>query len=71
MRLCCYVTKNSHYTKPPEVSRAWPTYIVHHGQFLVHLVFSDEKAWLRTVHSKTLKKCNVLLNYNCVNVAKC
>ena len=33
-----------HYTKPPEVDRAWPAYIRRRGPYFVHLVFSNEKA---------------------------
>jgi len=36
--------KNMHYTKPPEVDRAWPAYIRRRGPYFVHLVFSNEKA---------------------------
>jgi len=39
-----------HYTKPPEVNRAWPAYIVRRGPYLVRLVFSDEKACPSPIH---------------------
>jgi len=36
--------KNMHYTKPPEMAHLWPAYFMRRRPFLVHLVFSNEKA---------------------------
>ena len=38
-----HMTKNMHNTKPSEVDCAKPTYLMWHGLFLVHMVFSNEK----------------------------
>jgi len=43
MYLYWYSAKSMDYTKP-EVDRTWPAYLMRHEQFLVHLVFANEKA---------------------------
>jgi len=37
IHLHCYTTKDMHYTRPPEVDRAWPI-------IFGHLVFANKKA---------------------------
>jgi len=55
----------------------WPAYIIRHGPFLAHLVFSNEKAWLwylqsskEDVYLHSELECWTLIIANSVHVEK-
>ena len=43
------------------MARLWPAYLMRHGPFLVHLVFSNEKAWVYATLKEGLNTAEVTI----------